>query len=258
MGAIVGTVLNQANDIPIPNALIQLSDGRGSLSNDHGRFILVNVPPGTYSVSVTGLGWEPKEVGGVEVVAGGAAVLQVRLTRRVIPLSAIIVSPGTFGLLDEAADFALQTLTREQIETIPQVGEDVFRSLRRLPGLASGDISTRLYLRGGLDREILMLLDGMELYEPYHLKDFEGALGIIDINAVGGIDLHTGGFPVDYGDRMAGVFDMHTRKAPEEGTRTALGLSITNASLLSQGSFADGRGNWLLSARRATWTSRSS
>ena len=250
LGAIVGTVLNQANDLPIPNALIQLSDGRGSLSNEHGRFILVNVPPGTYRVSVSGLGWEPKEVGGVEVVGGGAAVLQVRLTRRVIPLSAIIVSPGTFGLLDEPSDFALQTLTREQIETIPQVGEDVFRSLRRLPGLASGDISTRLYLRGGLDREVLMLLDGMELYEPYHLKDFEGALGIVDINAVGGIDLHTGGFPVDYGDRMAGVFDMQTRKAPEEGTRTSLGLSITNASLLSQGSFADGRGNWLLSARR--------
>ena len=250
LGAIVGTVLNQANDLPIPSALIQLSDGRGGLSNDHGRFILVNVPPGTYTVSVSGLGWESKEVGGVEVTAGGTAVLQVRLTRRVIPLSSIIVSPGTFGLLDEPSDFALQTLNREQIEILPQLGEDVFRSLRRLPGLASGDISARLYLRGGLDREVLMLLDGMELYEPYHLKDFEGALGIVDINAVGTIDLHTGGFPVDYGNRMAGVFDMETRKPPAEGTRTHLGLSITNASLLSQGNFADGRGNWLLSARR--------
>jgi hypothetical protein len=250
LGNIVGTVLNQENDLPIHNALIQLSDGRGSLSNEHGRFILMKVPPGTYTVSVSGLGWTSRVVEGVEVVAGGTANVQVRLTRRVIPLSAIIVSPGTFGLLDEASDFALQTLTREQIETIPQVGEDVFRSLRRLPGLASGDISTRLYLRGGLDREVLMLLDGMELYEPYHLKDFEGALGIIDINAVGGIDLHTGGFPVDYGNRMAGVFDMQTRSPPEEGTRTSLGLSITNASLLSQGTFGNGRGNWLLSARR--------
>jgi len=183
-------------------------------------------------------------------VAGGTATVSVQLTWRVIPLSAIVISPGTFGIMDEVSDFALQTLTRAQIESVPQVGEDVFRSLKRLPGVASGDISTRLHLRGGTDREVLVLLDGMELYEPYHLKDFEGALGIVDINAIGGIDLHTGGFGVDFGNYMAGVFDMDTRSPPTEGSRTTLGLSITNATVMSQGAFAQGQGQWLFSARR--------
>ncbi|MCJ7626975.1 MAG: carboxypeptidase regulatory-like domain-containing protein, partial [Longimicrobiales bacterium] len=61
LGIIAGLVLNRANEAPVPNALIQLSDGRGSLSNENGRFILVNVPPGTYSLAVTGLGWEPAQ-----------------------------------------------------------------------------------------------------------------------------------------------------------------------------------------------------
>jgi outer membrane receptor protein involved in Fe transport len=249
-GNIAGLVQNASDGNPVPNAMVQLSDGRGSLTNKNGHFILLNVPPGTYSLRVTGLGWEPREVADIQVEDGGTATVEVALIRRVIPLSALIVAPGTFGILDEVSDFALQTLTREQIETFPQLGEDVFRSLRRLPGVASGDISTKLHLRGGRDREVLYVLDGMELYEPYHLKDFDGTLGVIDVQAIGGIDLHAGGFPVDFGDRMAGVFDMETRKPPVEGTRTALGLSITNASFMSRGAFAQGKGQWLLSARR--------
>jgi hypothetical protein len=250
LGVIAGTVLSDGEGMPIPNALVQLSDGRGGLTNDHGRFILVNVPPGDYSLEVTGLGWAPAQLSQVRVTAGNTTTVSLRLSQRAIPLSAIVVSPGTFGILDEVSDFALQTLTREQIETVPQLGEDVFRSLKRLPGVAAGDISTRLNLRGGTDREVMVLLDGMELYEPYHLKDFEGALGIVDINALGGIDLHTGGFGVDFGNYMAGVFAMETRSPPTEGVRTTLGLSLTNATVMSQGAFGSGRGQWLFSARR--------
>lgn len=250
VGSIAGIVLDATDGRPVRSAQVQLSDGRGTLTNENGRFILLNVPAGTYSVAISGLGWDPAEVHNIRVEPGGTAIVEVRLERRIIPLSALVVAPGTFGILDEVSDFALQTITREQIETVPQLGEDVFRSLRRLPGIASGDISTKLHLRGGRDRELLYLLDGMELYEPYHLKDFEGTLGVIDIQAIGGIDLHAGGFPVDFGDRMTGVFDMQTRRPPEEGSRTTLGLSITNASVMSRGAFAQGRGDWLFSARR--------
>lgn len=249
-GSIAGVVRDASNSNPIPNALIQLDDGRGSLTNENGRFILLNVPPGRYSLTVTGLGWDPKEVTGIVVEDGGAATVEVALVRRVIPLSALVIAPGTFGILDEVGDFAIQALTREQIETYPQLGEDVFRSLRMLPGIASGDVSAKLYLRGGKDREVLFVLDGMELDEPYHLKDFEGALGVIDVQAIGGIDLHAGGFPVDYGNRMGGVFDMRTLNPPVQGTRTTLGLSITNAGVMSRGVFAQGNGQWLFSARR--------
>lgn len=250
LGSVVGVVMNDADGSPIPNALVELGEGRGALTNHQGRFVLLNVLPGEYTVRVSGLGWDTQEQSGLRVSAGETASLEFRMIRRVISLSALVVSPGTFGILDEVPDYALQTLTRKEIETVPQVGEDVFRSLRRLPGVASGDISARLYVRGGTDREVLMLLDGMELYEPYHLKDFEGALGIVDLNAVGGINLHSGGFPADFGNHMTGVFDMQTRNPPARGMRTTLGLSITNASVLSQGHFGAGKGQWLFSARR--------
>jgi hypothetical protein len=59
----------------------------------------------------------------------------------------------------------------------------------------------------------------------------------------------TGGFPVQYGNRMSGVIDIKT-STPRESSRTTLGVSTTNAGILSEGTFNDGQGEWLVSARR--------
>jgi hypothetical protein len=107
------------------------------------------------------------------------------------------------------------------------VGEDIFRAVKRLPGVSSDDISTKLHIRGGHDREVMVRLDGLELYEPYHLQDWNGALGIIDLNAVGGVRLAAGGFGVEHGDKQVGVLDMTSRS--ETGpAKTTLGFSVSN------------------------------
>ncbi len=90
-------------------------------------------------------------------------------------------------------------------------------------------------------------MDGLELYDPFHLKDISvGALSIVDVVAIEGIDLLTGGFPTEYGNRMSGVFNIKS-VAPQQ-RRTSVGVSLMNARFMSEGSFE--RGNWLVSARR--------
>ncbi len=141
-------------------------------------------------------------------------------------------------------------LDRELTTRIPAAAEEVARITARLPGTAGGGISSRNHIRGGEKNEVLFLLDGLRLYEPFHLKDFQSVATIVNSNAVDGIDFFSGAYPAQYGDRMSGVMDMSLRK-PQKDTETELSLSFFNTSALSLGTFgANDQGDWLVAARR--------
>jgi len=252
-GTIAGTVSDFDRGAPIPDVRVVVSGPattRTVSSDAQGRYVVRGVPAGTYTLAVHRIGYSAQRAVDIVVRDGESTPVDLLLSAVPVPLSAVVVTPGTFGVMYENLA-APQSLTREDIETRPQLGEDVYRSVTRLPGISSNEYSAKFRVRGGGNNEMLVLLDGLELYEPFHLKYLDGALSIIDVQEIGGVDVTTGGFSAEYGDRLTGVFDVRTLDAPAGGrTRTELGLSVTNARLLNRGDFAGGRGRWLVSARR--------
>jgi outer membrane receptor protein involved in Fe transport len=162
-------------------------------------------------------------------------------------LAEIVVTPSRFELLGNEPE-QRQFLSREDVRRVPHVSDDFYRAIRRIPGAASDDLTARFNIRGGEEDEAVILLDGAEIYDPFHVKDIVRAFSIIDAEAVGSVDILTGGFPAEYGGRMSGVIDIASL-APSE-TKTEVGVSLLNLNALSQGTMADGRGQWLLSIRR--------
>jgi len=164
-------------------------------------------------------------------------------------LPEIIVSSSMYRLKYEPSG-SHTFLDRELTTKLPDIGDDAIRSVDRLPGSANGGVSTKIHVRGGIDNEQLFLFDGLRLYEPYHLKDFQALSTIIDQSAIAGIDFYSAGYQVRFGDRMSGVIDVSLRAPPAE-TTTELALSFFNTSVLSMGRFGGSdRGDWLVSARR--------
>jgi len=141
-------------------------------------------------------------------------------------------------------------LDRELATRIPAAAEEAVRITNRLPSTASGGISSRNHIRGGEPNEVLFLLDGLRLYEPFHLKDFQSVATIVNSSAIDGIDFYSGAYPARYGDRMSGVMNISLRE-PQKPIETELSLSFFNASVLSLGTFGGGdRGDWLIAGRR--------
>jgi hypothetical protein len=164
-----------------------------------------------------------------------------------VALAEIVVTPSRFTLLAGAPE-SRQFLDRDEVRRLPHLADDVYRAIARIPGTAGSDVSARFHLRGGAQDEVLVLVDGAEIYDPFHVKDLFRAFSTIDAEAVGSVDVLSGGYPVEYGGRMSGVVDIST--LVPEGTRTEAGISILATRLLSQGKFGSDRGAWLLSVRR--------
>jgi len=164
-----------------------------------------------------------------------------------VTLAEIVVTPSRFEFLGEQPE-QRQFLSREEVRRVPHISDDFYRAIRRIPGAASDDITARFNIRGGEEDEVVVLLDGAEIYDPFHVKDIVRAFSTIDVEAIGSVDVLTGGFPAEYGGRMSGVIDIGTLSPTE--TRTEAGVSLLNLRALSQGTLSNGRGQWLLSMRR--------
>lgn len=245
-GGIVGKVMSDMQ--PFPNAIIRLVKTlRGAVTDSVGAFYINNVPEREYTVEVSHLGYEKQRVEKVQVHSDSTISLTFHLVPKVYSLDELVVMPGRFSIMQKDP-VVQQSLSKEDIRSVPQFGEDIYRAVSRLPGVAANDWSAQFTVRGGEHDEVLVLLDGLELYEPFHFKDFGGIFSIVDVMAIDGIDLMTGAFPAMYGNHMSGVFNISSRSAPEE-THTSVGISLMNARVISEGVFGQGRGHWLISFR---------
>ena len=164
-----------------------------------------------------------------------------------IELEKIVVTPGRFTIYDGTTPQL--SLSKEEIEKFPLIDNDIMRSGHIFPGVIATDYSARFSVRGGEKDGVSVRLDGMELYNPYHLQDFGGAVSLVGLGLIHRADLLMGGFPAEYGQKMSGVFDITTKPPNTEKVAANFGIDLINATAMVEGPLSD-KGGWILSARR--------
>ncbi len=248
VSSIHGFVRQRLSRTPLPGAriLIPKTDAEAMSSGD-GRFLLDELAAGTYALEAHLPGFVVEHLPAVTVAPGEVVEVLILLQPAPMALDEIVVTPSLISLMLEEPAGGL-TLDRQDIFALPHLGNDIYRAFTLLPGVSGDEISARFNVRGGRPDEVLMLLDRVELYEPFHLKDYGSALSIVTPQALREVHLMTGGFPAEYGDRMSGVLDMTTLRADRR--QTLLGLGLLSAELGSTGTYDHDRGQWLASVRR--------
>lgn len=133
---------------------------------------------------------------------------------------------------------ATRTIERADAVRIPATGGDVSRVVEWLPGLAAADNSAAFHARGADTRDASLVLDGLELYEPFHLFDFQSPFSFVNEDIVEQVDFLGGSFTVDRGDRH-GAFVELTTDLPAEPARSRVEVGTLNARATYARSFGD-------------------
>ena len=136
------------------------------------------------------------------------------------------------------------------VMAVAGAGENVFRTLQTLPGIAATtEFDSRIAVRGGAPDENLTFMDGVEIHNPYRLF---GLTSAFNPETVSGFELYAGAFSARHGDRLSSLLVVENRPGTERSRLSgSAALSLTDANAVVEGRLpGHARGSWIVSARR--------
>lgn len=182
----------------------------GTTTDLDGFFNITGLGAGTYVIKASYLGYQTLEIT-KELGAVGIYNQNFLLEPSGIQLEEVNVSAQRESARSEVQVSKL-TVTNKQITQLPSLGgePDIAQYLQVLPGVVStGDQGGQLFIRGGSPFQNKILLDGLNIYNPFHSL---GLFSSFETDVIKNVDVYTAGFDAEYGSRTSAVIDIKTRE----------------------------------------------
>jgi hypothetical protein len=246
-GNLTGKVTDGNNPVPSVNILV-LNSGIGTVTNEEGKYLLKGIPEGKQVIRYSSVGYKTvtKEV---NIYPGKTIEINVELNVTIIEVGEVNVT-GIRKQEQRDTRTSLIDLNPRSAKVLPGAGEDVLRTLQSLPGvLAPNDFSSQLVIRGSGPDQNLIIMDDVEIFNPYRLY---GVISMFNPDAVENVNLITGGFPARYGDRLSAVLDVTNKEGNDtKNLSGSLNASIIDANLVLEGKNPFSlKGSWMFNSRR--------
>ena len=243
--SISGTVKVAESLEPLSGVNVFLANTNlGCSSDPNGYFSISGIEPGKYQLVASHIGYGVYQEF-IEINAGDRRFIDIRLQA----LPVLIDTISVFGerRFRRELESDLLNISSIELNLAPKLGEpDLFRVIETYPGVTTvNDYNMGLYIRGGNSDQNLILLDGMPIYNPFHLV---GIFSTFDESAIQSANVSKSGIDPVYGNRLSSVIDVNVR----DGT-AAEHVGYINLSLLSSKIRAEGPlpfGSYLITVRR--------
>lgn len=217
-----------------------------AITDKNGEFELDRVPPDVYLASMKALGFESQNLGKVQIVRHEIKKFNTEVSMMALPPDELTVTPGNYQLIGEDPELT-KYRTREQMDLVPNLANDIMRTMAILPGAYQDGISARPRSSSSLNQSIQIQLDGMLLRDPFHVKELNGVISSIDRDTVSHLEWTSGGYTAEHGNILGGLISLSSTVPLED--KTEVGISTSHARFVKQGVFAEGQGHYFVSAR---------
>jgi len=249
-----GFVIDASDGQPLVgvNVVLEANDGTlyGIATDPDGFYTIAQVPPDSYVFRVSFIGYDTYE--GIFTLSADELTRQdIELQPSESELGEVVVEGERKEAGTASLTAGLQSVTPEEIESIPVPGlsPDLAAYLTQLPGVVtSGDRGGALFIRGGSPTENGVYLDGMLLYQPFHILGFYSAFPSDLVNRA---DVYAGGFGAEFGGRISSIIDISARNGVKRGFSGSASISPFMATGRLEGAIVPGRLSFLGSIRES-------
>jgi hypothetical protein len=211
-GKIMGKIADNSTNEGIPFANILLEGTSiGAASDIEGNYVILNIPPGTYNIVASYIGYQKIRITDVRVNVGFTTTLDVKLSPGEVTLEPIVVQGERNPLIRQDLTNPTFAITSESLEILPV--DNISDVIKLQAGVVTGDDGS-IHIRGGYGNEVAYTLNGLSLNDPFGNSR---AVGLAS-NAVQEASVSTGTFSAEFGNALSGVVNYVTKEGSDKYT----------------------------------------
>lgn len=203
-GKIAGTVKDRASGQPLPGAVVTVEGTKlGAVADATGRYFIINIPPGTYRVNASMVGYGRLSQTGVRVYIDQTRPLDFQLGEEMIQAGEMVVTAERPKVeLDLTA--SKESMSRDEIArswgtTVEEVISDIPAS-----NINGG-------IRGSFGNDYSYNLDGIDLRDPGSNTNFSS----VNLTTIQEVEVLTGGWNAEFGQANGSIINIVTRRAQD-------------------------------------------
>jgi len=200
-GKITGVVKDKKTGESLIGANVKLEGtSLGAASDIDGRYVILNVPPGEYSLIASMMGFASTRVTSVQVRIDLTTTVDVEMSETVISLGQEVVVVAERPLVQKDLTAKTAIVSGNEIQTMPV--SEVGSVLSLQAGYVAGS------LRGGRSGEVAYWIDGVPITDAYNGSQ------VVEVNKslVQELQLVSGAFNAEYGQAMSGIVNIATKE----------------------------------------------
>ena len=218
-GGVTGKIAGRITDFESGNGLAGVNvfikgTSMGVATDNDGYYVILNVPPGTYTQNAYMIGYTNVATTNIVVVIDQTTTIDVQMELEVLGLDEVTVVAERPVVVKDISNSQLN-IDSKTIESMPI--KSVNEVLTLQAGIESG--SRGIIVRGGGANQTVFMVDGLSQNDERSNYPYSA----VSLSSVEEIQIQTGGFNAEYSQARSGIVNVVTK----EGGRQKYGGTVS-------------------------------
>ena len=215
-GKIAGRVTDKATGEPLVGANVFVQElSTGASTDINGEFYILNIPPGTYTVTVSMVGYAKVSKSNVSIIIDRTTTANFVLETTLIEVEGVVIVAER-PVIDKDLTASEQIVTGKVLEN--SGAKSIQDALVTLPGIFSDNSnlawqrgSTKGYVRGSSNVQAIVMVDNLSVNSGLVSDNYTG----FNTSTIEQISVLTGGYNAEYGEGRSAVVNIVSKEAPK-------------------------------------------